>query len=163
MSVFILTTGGTLDKDYNEIVGDLFINTSHVPELLKQARCLDFRSVSALFKDSTEMTNEDRSLILEYCQNIKEKHVVITHGTDTMTDTAEYLASHPTDKTIVLTGAMIPSSFKNSDILFNLGTAIAFSQTLPPDVYIAMNGKCFNWYNVKKDRDKGVFVKITNT
>jgi L-asparaginase len=107
--------------------------------------------------DSLEMTDQDRELIVHQCNNCDESKIVITHGTDTMSETARVLAQKVTDKTIVLTGAMIPIKFGSSDGLFNLGSALAFAQTLPPGVYVAMNGRYFNWDNVRKNRQTGVF------
>jgi L-asparaginase len=110
--------------------------------------------------DSLEMTDTDRSIIIENCKGAEEDKIVITHGTDTMTVTAKVLAETITDKTIVITGAMIPYKFGSSDGLFNLGSAIAFAQTLPYGVYIAMNGKCFPWNNCRKNRQSGVFEEL---
>ena len=110
--------------------------------------------------DSLEMTNEDRDLIAYQCNQCEETMIVITHGTDTMSDTAKYLAAKVKDKTIVLTGAMIPIKFGSSDGLFNLGSALAFAQTLPAGIYVAMNGRYFNWDNVRKNKQTGVFEEV---
>jgi L-asparaginase len=110
--------------------------------------------------DSLEMTDEDRELIAHQCNQCEESQIVITHGTDTMSLTAKWLAENVKNKTIVLTGAMIPIKFGSSDGLFNLGSALAFVQTLPPGVYVAMNGRYFNWDNVKKNRQTGVFEEV---
>lgn len=110
--------------------------------------------------DSLEMTEEDRALIAHQCIQCEEKRIVITHGTDTITDTAKVLAEKVKDKTIVLTGAMIPIKFGSSDGLFNLGSALAFAQTLSAGVYVAMNGRYFHWNNVRKNKQTGVFEEI---
>ena len=154
----IFITGGTFDKEYNEINGELFFKDTHLPEMLKLGRCrlpVDIRTLMMI--DSLHMTDNDRSLIVSNCQRSDAKKIIITHGTDTMVDTAKVLAAKKIDKTIVLTGAMIPYKFGSSDGLFNLGSALAFVQTLPHGVYVAMNGRCFNWDNVWKNRETGVF------
>lgn len=154
----ILITGGTFDKEYNELAGELFFKDSHLPEMLKLGRCnldLDIRTLMMI--DSLEMTDDDRQIIVDNCRHAKEARIVITHGTDTMTQTAAALAACIKDKTIVLTGAMIPYKFGSSDGLFNLGSALAFVQTLPPGVYVAMNGKYFPWDKVRKNRQTGMF------
>ena len=110
--------------------------------------------------DSLEMTDEDRSLIAHQCTQCEEDKIVITHGTDTMSETARLLAEKIKNKTIVLTGAMIPIKFGSSDGLFNLGSALAFAQTLPSGVYVAMNGRYFNWNNVRKNKQTGIFEEI---
>lgn len=114
-----------------------------------------------MMKDSLDMTDHDRQIIADNCIHCNEKHILITHGTDTMDLTARYLASRVKDKTVVLTGAMIPFSFGSSDGFFNLGSAMAFVQTLPPSVYIVMNGQYFHWDNVRKNREHGLFEEIT--
>ena len=111
--------------------------------------------------DSLEMSDQDRQIILDHCLKSAEDRILITHGTDTMEVTARMLGQTLTDKTIVLTGAMIPYKFGSSDGLFNLGSALAFVQTLPHGVYIAMNGKYFQWNNVRKNRQTGEFEEIT--
>jgi len=110
--------------------------------------------------DSLNMTEADRKKILHECQTSLEDKILITHGTDTMTETAKLLGQHIKDKTIILTGAMIPYAFGSSDGLFNLGSALAFLQTLPAGVYISMNGKYFHWNNVRKNKDVGLFEEI---
>jgi len=157
----ILVTGGTFDKEYNELTGELFFKDTHLPEILELGRCdLDFEMETLMMIDSLYMSDSDRKLILEKCIEADEDHIVITHGTDTMVETAQYLAKSIKDKTIVLTGAMIPYKFGSSDGLFNMGCALAFVQVLPPGVYIAMNGKYFTWDNVRKNRKTGKFEKI---
>jgi len=110
--------------------------------------------------DSLEMTDQDRELIAYQCNTCEEDKIVITHGTDTMAETAKLLAKKVKNKTVVLTGAMIPIKFGSSDGLFNLGSALAFAQSLPPDVYVAMNGRHFHWDNVRKNKETGVFEEV---
>jgi L-asparaginase len=161
MSVRIFVTGGTFDKEYNELNGQLFFKDTHIQEILKLGRCkVDLSVRTLMLVDSLEMTDTDRSIIVESCKRAEENRIVITHGTDTMTVTAKVLAENVTDRTIVITGAMIPYKFGSSDGLFNLGSALAFAQTLQPGVYIAMNGKCFPWDNVKKNRQTGFFEEV---
>ncbi len=158
MSIRILVTGGTFDKEYNELDGSLFFKDTHVPEMLTLGRNLtSVRLTSLMMVDSLEMTDESRSTILEACRHAGEKRIVITHGTDTMEITARYLGHAAMRKTVVLTGAMVPYKFHSSDGLFNLGSALGFVQTLPHGVYIAMNGRYFGWDNVRKNTRKGVF------
>jgi L-asparaginase len=161
MSIKILVTGGTFDKEYDEINGKLFFKDTHLRELLTLGRCrLDVDIRTLMMIDSLEMTDSDRQLILSTCEKCSEEKVVITHGTDTMENTARYLGEAKIDKTIVLTGAMIPFKFGSSDGLFNLGTALAFAQSLPYGVYIAMNGQFFDWQNVTKNKSNGFFETI---
>lgn len=157
-SIRLFVTGGTFDKEYDEIGGRLYFKDTHVPEMLRLGRCgvpVDLRTLMMI--DSLEMQDEDRQLILKSCCTAKEDRIVITHGTDTMENTAHVLGEAKLAKTIVLTGAMVPYKFGSSDGLFNLGSALAFAQTLPHGVYVAMNGRCFNWDNVHKDRRTGEF------
>jgi L-asparaginase len=159
----LLITGGTFDKEYDEINGRLFFKDSHVPEMLKLARCkLELEIRTLMMVDSLEMTDTDRTIIVEQCRGTPEQRIVITHGTDTMEVTARAIATAVTDKVIVLTGAMIPYKFKSSDGLFNLGSALAFVQTLPAGVYVAMNGRCFNADSVYKNRQTGTFEATPN-
>ena len=154
----LLVTGGTIDKVYNELTGELIFTQSHLPQMLKQAHCeADLSIETLMLKDSLEMENADRQLILQACQRSNESLIIITHGTDTMTLTAAYLATQINDKTIVLLGAMIPYAFKQSDSLFNLGCAITAVQCLSSGIYITMNGKIFSWDQVAKNRQKGLF------
>ena len=158
MSVRIFITGGTFDKEYNELDGKLFFKDTHLPEMLKLGRCkvpVDIRTL--MLVDSLEMTDADRQIIIEQCRKCREDRIVITHGTDTMEDTANMLGQAGLEKTIVLTGAMVPYKFGSSDGLFNLGSALAFAQTLSRGVYVVMNGRCFMWNNVKKNRKTGEF------
>ena len=156
--VRIFITGGTFDKEYDEITGRLYFKDSHLPEMLRLGRCslpLEVRTLMMI--DSLDMSDADRKLILDQCRSAPETRIVITHGTDTMATTAQTLASNLANKTIVLTGAMVPYKFGSSDGLFNLGSALAFAQTLPPGVYIAMNGRCFPAERAQKNRRTGMF------
>jgi L-asparaginase len=160
-SVRVFVTGGTFDKEYNELTGTLAFQDTHLPEMLRLGRCrLEVSIRTLMMIDSLDMTDTDRALIAEQCRAAPESRIVITHGTDTMVATARVLArSFPSDadKTIVLTGAMVPYAFGSSDGLFNLGSALSFVQVLEPGVYIAMNGRYFEWDGVQKNRDTGVF------
>lgn len=158
MAIRILITGGTFDKEYDEIRGTLFFDETHIPELLQLGRCrLKVEVETLMMIDSLEMSAEDRIRIAERCRDCEEDRVVITHGTDTMVDTARVLAETCPEKTVVLTGAMIPFAFGSSDGLFNVGSALSFAQVLPPGVFVAMNGRFFEWDRVRKDRERGVF------
>jgi L-asparaginase len=160
VSVRILVTGGTFDKDYDERTGKLSFRRTHVPEMLRQGRSrVGARVTTLMMKDSLFMTAADRRRILAACRRAREDRLVITHGTDTMTETAAVLGRGLTGKTAVLTGAMRPYRFGSSDGMFNLGSALSFAQVLPPGVYVAMNGRCFPWDAVRKDRARGVFVR----
>jgi L-asparaginase len=157
----IFITGGTFDKAYNELTGELYFEDSHLPEMLKLGRCkLDLEIRTLMMIDSLQMTDDDRQILLDQCRRVPEVRILITHGTDTMVRTAEVLAHGIADKTIILTGAMIPYKFGSSDGLFNLGSALAFAQTLPPGVYVAMNGRHFAWNRVRKNRKTGVFEEV---
>jgi L-asparaginase len=163
-TIRIFVTGGTFDKEYDEINGKLFFKDSHVPEMLRLGRCqLPVEMRTLMMIDSLDMSEDDRALILQSCRNCKEDRIVITHGTDTMENTARVLGEAGLQKTIVLTGAMIPYKFGSSDGLFNLGSSLAFAQTLPHGVYVVMNGRCFQWNNVQKDRRTGEFRERTGT
>lgn len=161
MKIKILVTGGTFDKEYNELTGQLFFKETHVPGMLELGRSLINTDVETLMMvDSLDMTANQRTKICNRCSEIPEDRILITHGTDTMIDTAEILAKNVPDKTIVLTGAMIPYKFGSSDGMFNLGSALGFVQTLPAGVYIAMNGKYFHWNNVRKNKELGLFEEV---
>ena len=161
MTIKILVTGGTFDKEYMELTGELIFKNTHIHEILELARCkTDIKIRTLMMIDSLDMTDYHRNIILEKCKNSNEKKIVITHGTDTIAETALYLGKKIKDRTIVLTGALIPYAFGSSDGLFNLGSALAFVQSLPPGVYIAMNGKYFNYDNVRKNKNTGVFEEI---
>lgn len=158
MGIRVFITGGTFDKEYNELTGQLFFKDTHLHDLLEMGRSrLDLEIRTLMMVDSLEMTDEDRALIAHQCKHCEEDRIVITHGTDTMAETAAYLQTNVTGKTIVLTGAMIPIKFGSSDGLFNLGSALAFAQTLEPGVYVAMNGRYFRAGNVRKNRESGSF------
>lgn len=161
MSIRIFITGGTFDKEYNELNGELFFKDTHLHEMLKLGRSrVDVITTTLMMIDSLEMTDAHRKSIAEHCIKAPEDKIIITHGTDTMTDTAKTLAAMVNNKTIVLTGAMIPYKFGSSDGLFNLGSALAFVETLPAGVYVAMNGRYFNWNNVRKNKQHGEFEEI---
>jgi L-asparaginase len=161
MPVRILITGGTFDKEYDEITGKLYFKDTHMQEILDLGRSkLEVKIRTLMLVDSLDMTNDDRDVILDNCRRVSENQIVITHGTDTMTETGKVIANAKLEKTIILTGAMIPYKFGSSDGLFNLGGALAFSQTLPHGVYIAMNGRYFDWNKVEKNKKTGVFEEL---
>jgi len=163
MSIRIFVTGGTFDKEYNELTGQLFFKDTHLPEMLVLGRCrLDVQVRTLMMIDSLEMTDMDRELIADHCMRADTDKIIITHGTDTMSETAKVLSEKVKDKTIVITGAMIPYKFGSSDGLFNLGSALAFVQSLSNGVYVVMNGKCFNAGNVRKNRQTGEFEAINS-
>jgi L-asparaginase len=161
MIIRILVTGGTFDKEYNERTGQLYFKDTHLAEMLRLGRSrVEVTIRTVMMIDSLDMTDADRALIVENCLQSPEDRIVITHGTDTMTDTAAAVARAVANKTIVLTGAMVPYAFGSSDGLFNLGSALSFVQALAPGVYIAMNGKCFPWDRVRKNRERGEFEEV---
>ena len=161
MSVRILITGGTFDKEYDEITGKLYFKDTHMREILDLGRSkLEIKIRTLMLVDSLDMTNDDRDVISDNCRRVSENQIVITHGTDTMTETGKVIANAKLEKTIILTGAMIPYKFGSSDGLFNLGCALAFAQALPCGVYIAMNGRCFDWNKVEKNKKTGVFEEL---
>jgi L-asparaginase len=158
----VLVTGGTFDKEYNELNGTLFFKDTHVPEMLRLGRSrVEVEVETLMMMDSLDMQDVDRARIVAACRDAAETRIVVTHGTDTMVATARALATTPdaalASRTIVLTGAMVPYAFGSSDGLFNLGSALSFVQVLPAGVYVAMNGRCFNWDAVVKDRAAGIF------
>ena len=157
----ILITGGTFDKSYNHLKGDLYFKKTHIPEMLERSKSrLNVNVKTLMMIDSLEMTEKDIQLIINECINSKSKRIIITHGTDTMVRTASKIAKEVKDKTIVLTGAMIPYAFgSSSDGFFNLGSALSFVQVLKKGVYVAMNGQYFKHDNVKKNIEKGFFEK----
>jgi L-asparaginase len=162
MTVRVFVTGGTFDKEYDELRGTLDFRQTHVDEMLRRGRCgLDVAVEVLMRVDSLDMTDAQRGAIVAACAMCTESQIVITHGTDTLVDTARALALGIRDKTIVLTGAMVPYVFGSSDGLFNLGSAVSFVQTLPPGVYVAMNGRWFPWDNVRKNREIGVFEPVS--
>ena len=159
----IFVTGGTFDKEYNELNGELYFKETHLHEMLELGRSqlkVDIETI--MMKDSLEMSKNNRSTIVQKCLQSDENQILITHGTDTMVETAKLLAEKITTKTIVLTGAMIPYKFGSSDGLFNLGSALSFLQSLPKGIYIAMNGNIFNSNNVKKNKELGLFQPLKN-
>ena len=158
MSIRIFVTGGTFDKEYNELDGSLYFKDSHIGEMLRLGRSrLHVQVRTLMMLDSTAMSDEDLRIILRNCEMCAEEQIVITHGTDTMAETARMLGEAGLEKTIVLTGAMIPYTFGSSDGLINLGSALAFAQSLPHGVYVVMNGRCLPWDNVRKNRLIGEF------
>ncbi len=160
----IFATGGTFDKEYNEINGELYFKNTHLSELLKLGRSrLNVKIKTLMMIDSLEMTLDDRKQIVRSCKQENTNRIIITHGTDTIVETAKILAETINDKIIILTGAMIPIKFGSSDGLFNLGSALSFVQILEPGVYITMNGQYFNWDNVKKNTKLGIFEKLLKT
>jgi len=161
MQIQIFITGGTFDKEYNELNGSLYFRDTHLKEMLEQGRSqLEVNIRSLMMIDSLDMTDDDRGIILTHCRKSPSDKIIITHGTDTMVQTATLLAEHIKDKTIVLTGAMIPIVFGSSDGLFNMGAALAYVQTLSPGVYIAMNGQYFEHDKVRKNKAKGLFEAL---
>jgi len=161
MAIKIFVTGGTFDKEYNEINGELFFKDTHLRELLALGRSsLKVDITTLMMIDSLDMKMQDRELITANCIESKEKRIIITHGTDTMVETARVLAEKEINKTMVLTGALIPYKFGSSDGLFNLGSALSFVQILPAGVYIAMNGRYFTWDNCRKNKNTGKFEEL---
>lgn len=161
MAIRIFITGGTFDKEYNELNGELFFKETHMHDLLELGRNKVPVVITTLMMiDSLEMTDKDREWIVYQCNQCAEDKIIITHGTDTMAETAKVLAKNISNKTIVLTGAMIPIKFGSSDGLFNLGSALAFAQTLAHSIYVAMNGRYFNWDNVRKNKLTGRFEEL---
>jgi L-asparaginase len=158
----VYVTGGTFDKQYNLITGKLSFEDTHLPEMFERGRCsLDIDVKTLMMVDSLEMTEADRGIIIHNCKRCPMDKILITHGTDRMVATAAAIAAEEIEKTIVLTGAMIPYAFGNSsDGFFNLGNALAFVQALPHGVYVAMNGRCFNWNNVRKNLSTGFFETL---
>ena len=163
MAIRILITGGTFDKEYDELTGRLYFRETHVPEMLGRGRSrLDVVVETVMMIDSLDLDDEGRAEIVARCRAAEERAIVLTHGTDTIVETARALAAAGLrEKTIVLTGAMVPYAFGSSDGLFNLGSALSFAQVLPPGVYVAMNGRHFAWDRVRKNRETGMFEATT--
>jgi len=160
-TIRILVTGGTFDKEYDEFSGELYFKDTHVPEMLRLGRSgLDVETRTLMMVDSLDMSDADRANILEHCRSSPRERILITHGTDRMEVTARLLGPSIRDKTVVLTGAMVPYKFGSSDGLFNLGAALAFVQVLPPGVYVVMNGRALPWDKVRKNKKTGVFEEI---
>ncbi len=159
--IMIFVTGGTFDKEYNEITGQLIFKDTHLNEMLTLGRCrLEVEIRTLMMIDSLYMKDSDREIILQNCLSVPNKRILITHGTDTMEITARYLGRRIKNKTVVLTGAMIPYRFGSSDGMFNLGSSLAFVQVLPEGVYVSMNGKYFLYNNVRKNKKTGIFEEI---
>jgi L-asparaginase len=162
MSIRIIVTGGTFDKRYDEIEGTLTFHETHLPDILRQVRVtIPIEVETNQLIDSLHMTPQDRLRILEACRQAPEAQLIVTHGTDTIVETARLLGEANLPKTIVLTGAMVPYTVYGSDSLFNLGSSVAAVQMLPAGVYVVMNGRVFEWDNVQKDRSKGIFEPLT--
>jgi len=160
-SIRILMTGGTIDKEYDPLTGELTFGKSHLSNILNQVRCkARFVLEEVMLKDSLQMRSEDREEILRRCVDCPESRIIVTHGTDTMVETGRVLGNNVKGKTIVLVGAMIPYTFGASDALFNLGCAFAAVQVFHQGVYITMNGKIFPWDNVRKNKESGEFEKL---
>ena len=161
MAIRIFVTGGTFDKEYDEIRGRLFFRDSNLADMLRMGRNrADVQIRTLMMVDSLDMSDSDREIIVRSCREVPERHIVITHGTDSMVETARLLAESVPDKSIVLTGAMIPIAFGSSDGLFNLGGALTAVQCLPAGIWIAMNGMVFAWDNVRKNRATGIFEPL---
>ena len=163
MKVKLLITGGTIDKFYNQSNGELEFDKTHFPEMIKRARIeVDLIPEELLLIDSLDMIESDRQLIIDGCEKCDEELILITHGTDTMCDTAKLLGEKGINKTIVLFGSMVPYAVNNSDALFNFGCALGSLQLLEPGVYVAMNGRVLPWSDVEKNRDLGVFKPLSH-
>jgi L-asparaginase len=161
MAIRIFVTGGTFDKEYNELTGELYFQDSHIKEMLRKGRCrVDVQVRTLMMVDSLTLDDDDREMLRVNCARCPDERIVVTHGTDTLEATARCLAAAKIPKTIVLTGAMIPYTFGSSDGLFNLGSALAYAQVLPHGVYVAINGRCFHGDNVRKDRRTGTFETL---
>jgi L-asparaginase len=162
-TIRILITGGTIDKEYDPLTGELTFPKSHLSNMLNQVRCrASYVLEEVMLKDSLQMRSEDREEILKKCADCLENRIIITHGTDTMVETAQLLGKNVKGKTVVLVGAMIPYVFGASDALFNLGCAFSAVQALQQGVYITMNGKIFSWNNVRKNKESGEFEELTH-
>lgn len=158
--ILVVTTGGTIDKVYFDAKSHYEVGESVVGDLLRQARVrLPYEMLSLLRKDSLEITDADRAMVRERVDARPERRVVVTHGTDTMTDTARALTGLE-GRTIVLTGSLAPARFAQTDAVFNVGMAFAAAQTLPEGVFIVMNGQVFAGDKVRKDREQNIFVPV---
>jgi len=161
MSIKLFITGGTFDKEYNELTGELFFRETHLPEMLNLGRSrLELDVEKLMMIDSLDMSEDERNVIMQKCLDTDAEKIIITHGTDTMVETAGVIAGKVRGKTVILTGAMIPYKFGSSDGLFNLGSALAFAQTLSSGVYIVMNGRYFYYDNCRKNKKDGEFEEI---
>jgi L-asparaginase len=158
MPIKLFVTGGTIDARYNFLTSKVDYKETHVHDMLRQARCrVEIAIEQLMLVDSNDMTAEQRQSTLEACRNAKEEKILISHGTDTMVETARLLGQNIHDKTVVLFGAMVPYAFGGSDALFNFGAALTAVQTLNKGVYITMNGKVFDWDKVTKNKELGEF------
>ena len=156
----IFTTGGTIDKVYFDALSEFQIGPAAIPDMLRENNVhVPHRVTQLMRKDSLELTDADRAAIRQACADAPESHILITHGTDTMTDTAAALGGLE-GKTIVLTGALAPARFRVTDAIFNLGLALGAVQSKPPGVYLAMNGTVFAAGQVRKNRSAGRFEGI---
>ena len=161
MKVRLLITGGTIDKVYNQSNGELEFDKTHFPEMVKRSRVeVDLTLEEIMLLDSLDMVDKERDIIVDSCMSCEEDFILITHGTDTMCDTARVIGESDIDKTIVLFGAMVPYAVSNSDALFNFGCALGSLQLLESGVYVAMNGRVLPWDDVEKNRALGVFQSI---
>jgi len=161
MNLRIIATGGTFDKHYDEITGTLGFSASHLPHVIKRSRMVPPPVLEQLpFMDSLDMHAPDRQRILQACQVSPETKVIIIHGTDTMAETAAVLGPACGEKTVVLTGAMIPYEIAGSDALFNFGFACGAARSLLPGVYVAMNATVFAWDKFCKNREAGIFISL---
>jgi len=158
----VFVTGGTFDKEYNYISGELYFKDTHLTKMFERGRCtLDINVKTLMMIDSMEMTDEDREIIMHNCKRSRSNRILITHGTDRMVKTAVILQKAKLEKTIVITGAMVPYAFgTSSDGFFNLGSALAFVQSLPHGVYVVMNGRYFKAEEVQKNTKTGYFESI---
>ncbi len=160
-TIHFIATGGTFEKHYNALNGELVFVQTHLPAMLERARVTVPYTVETVFLiDSLDMQDSHRLKVLEACRGSDAAHIVIVHGTDTMRETAEVLGKAGLGKTVVLTGAMVPYEFDGSDAFFNLGAAVSAVQMLPEGVYIMMNGRAFDWNHVKKNRQIGKFEAV---
>jgi len=161
MKLKIFATGGTFDKIFNEFDGSLIFKSTHLNKMLEEYKNkvgIDIETIMLI--DSLYMKDHHRQEILNKCKSCEEDRIVVTHGTDTMVETAKLLGKEIKNKTIILTGSLIPYSFVKSDAHFNLGCALAFAQTLPKGIYITMHGKIFNHNNVRKNKEINEFETI---
>lgn len=161
MTLHIIATGGTFEKHYDEMTGELVFRESHLPAILKRGRVsVPYTFEQVCLMDSLAMQDQHRLDILAACRKAAAGRIVIVHGTDTMRETAALIGRETLDKTVVLTGAMIPYEFDHSDALFNIGFAIGAVQLLPQGVYVLMNGRVFEWNKVRKNRREGMFEEV---
>jgi len=161
MTIRIIITGGTIDKEYDPKKQEFVLKNTHIKQMLREGHDLTTAKITKLMlKDSKNMIEKDYNKILIECKNTREKQVVITHGTDNMHKTAQLLGKNIKNKTIILTGALRPGTLEETDALFNLGGAIIAVQALPVGVYVAISGKIFEWHNVRKNKKHARFETI---